>query len=148
MKILVCTDGSDESKKALEEASVIAKGCNVAEVAIIHVHDPRQDMTFSYESVTATQMESYKRIMEENKEERKKILSEALKFFEGKKIKAHTILKEGHPAQTIVNLAKEEGFDMIVLGSRGFGGLKKLFLGSVSNAVIQEAQNCSVLVVK
>jgi len=37
---------------------------------------------------------------------------------------------------------------MIVLGSRGLGGLKKIFLGSVSNAVIQEAKDCSVLVVK
>jgi nucleotide-binding universal stress UspA family protein len=37
---------------------------------------------------------------------------------------------------------------MIVMGSRGLGGLKKFFLGSVSNAVVQEAENCSVLVVK
>ena len=39
MKFLLCTDGSKHSQKALEEASVIIKGCNVDEVAIIHVYE-------------------------------------------------------------------------------------------------------------
>jgi len=149
MKILVCTDGSEHSQKALKQASIIAEGCNVDEVSIIHVHDPSIDTTFPYyEGVTAEQMEGFRKMIEEHKEERKKILSEALKVFEGKNVKTRTILKEGHPSHTIVNVAHEEGFDMIVLGSRGLGGLKKIFLGSVSNAVIQEAENCSVLTVK
>ena len=59
-----------------------------------------------------------------------------MKFLEGKNIKTRTILKEGHPSHTIVNVAKDEKFDMIVLGSRGFGGLKKYFLGSVSVIVL------------
>jgi len=87
-------------------------------------------------------------MMEEYKKKGEKILSEALKFIEGKNIKARTILKKGHPADTIISIAQEEGFHMIVIGSRGLGGLKKLFLGSVSNAIIQEVNNCSVLVVK
>ena len=69
-------------------------------------------------------------------------------FFKGKNIKAHTILMEGHPANTIVKIAQEEGFDMIVIGGRGASGVQKLFLGSVSNAVIHEVKDCSVLIVK
>ena len=141
MKILLCTDGSKYSQKALEEASVIVKGCNVNEVAIIHVHE-------RYDPLPTIPNESIKWIMQEHKKEGEKILSEALELLKGKNIKARTILKEGHPADTIVSIAHEEGFDMIVIGSRGLGGLKKLFLGSVSNAVIQEAVNCSVLLVK
>ncbi len=95
MKIIVCTDGSEHSKKALGEASVIAEGCNVDEVAIMNVFEPWSDAPFPYEGTTP-----------------------------------------------------EQKFDMIVIGSRGLGGLKKLFLGSVSNAIIQEIENCSVLVVK
>ena len=149
MKILVCTDGSESSQKALKEAAVIAQGCNVEEVAVLHVHDPAIDSTFPYnESITAEQMKNFEMMMEEQTEERKKILSKDAKFLEGKNIKTRTILKEGHPSNTIVTVAKEEKFDMIVLGSRGFGGLKKFFLGSVSNAVVQEAEDCSVLVVK
>jgi len=141
MKILLCTDGSKYSQKALEEVSVIVKGCNVNEVAIIHVHE-------RYNPLPTIPNESIRWIMQEHKKEGEKILSEALKLLKRENIKARTILKEGHPADTIVRLAREEGFDMIVIGSRGLGGLKKLFLGSVSNAVIQEAVNCSVLVVK
>jgi len=149
MKILICIDGSESSQKALEEAAVIARGCNVVESAIIHVHNPSLDATFPYhEGITAEQMQSFQKMMEEQKKERKKLLSKAAKFLEDKNIKARTILKEGHPSHTIVNVAKEEGFDMIIIGSRGIGGLKKFFLGSVSNAVVQEAENCSVLVVK
>jgi nucleotide-binding universal stress UspA family protein len=149
MKILICTDGSESSQKALKEAAVIAQGCKVVETAVIHVHNPSLDSAFPvYESITAEQMKNFQKMMDEQKKEREKILSKASNFLESKNIKNRTILKEGHPSNTIVNVAKEEGFDMIVMGSRGLGGLKKFFLGSVSNAVVQEAENCSVLVVK
>ena len=147
MKILVCTDGSKYSQKALEEASVIVKGCNVNEVAIIHVYEKFDSFPISVEG-NIEQTEINRLMMEEYKKKGEKILSEALKFIEEKNIKARTILKKGHPADTIISVAQEEGFDMIVIGSRGLGGLKKLFLGSVSNAIIQEVNNCSVLVVK
>jgi nucleotide-binding universal stress UspA family protein len=147
MKILVCTDGSKYSQKALEEASVIVKGCNVNEVAIIHVYEKFDSFPISVEG-NIEQTEINRLMMEEYRKKGEKILSEALKFIEGKNIKARTILKKGHPADTIISVVQEEGFHMIVIGSRGLGGLKKLFLGSVSNAIIQEVKNCSVLVVK
>ncbi len=50
-------------------------------------------------------------------------------------------------ALKITRFASEEGIDMIVMGSRGHTGLKKLLLGSVSNAVVQEAST-NVLIVK
>ncbi|MBA7556373.1 hypothetical protein ES705_49078 [subsurface metagenome] len=102
----------------MEEASVIVKGCNVNEVAIIHVHE-------RYDPLPTIPNESIKWIMQEHKKEGEKILSEALKFIKGKNIKARTILKEGHPADTIVSIAHEERFDMIVIGSRGLGGFTK-----------------------
>ncbi len=148
MKILVCVDGSEESKKALEEAALIAKGCKASDVALIHVYEPKQDVFYSYEGITPEQIELFQEMRKNQKKEAEKILSEALKLLEGKNLKARTILKEGHPSHTIAEVAREEGFDMIVLGSRGLGGLKKLFLGSVSNAVLQEVHNCSVLIVK
>ena len=80
--------------------------------------------------------------------EKEKILADALTFFEENNIKQRTILKEGHPSHTIVSVAAEEGFDMIFIGSRGLSGLEKVILGSVSNAVAQEAKNCSVVIVK
>ncbi|MBP8932913.1 MAG: universal stress protein [Candidatus Atribacteria bacterium] len=148
MKILVCVYGSEQSKKALEEATVIAEGCKASEVALIHVYEPKLDIFYSYEGITQEQIELFQEMKENQKKEIEKILLEALTLLEEKNLKGRTILKEGHPSHIIVEVAREEGFDMIVLGSRGLGGLKKLFLGSVSNAVLQEAHNCSVLIVK
>jgi nucleotide-binding universal stress UspA family protein len=151
MKILVCTDGSVHSKKALEKASIIAEGSNFEEVAIIHVDEEKLDfsaMPLLKASITSENMAKLSRLREEHLKERKIILNDALKVFEEKKIKARAILKEGHPAHTIVSVASDEGFDMIVIGSRGFSGLEKAFLGSVSNAVTQEAKNCCVVIVK
>ncbi len=145
MKILVCTDGSEQSQKALEKAALIAGGCNVNDVAIIHVNE--EDLPYM-EAYSRNVIERYMQIKEENKKEIERILKEALKFFEEKGIKARTIFKEGHPAETIVEVGCGENFDFIVIGSRGLGGLKKALLGSVSNAVVQQAEKCSVIVVR
>jgi len=151
MKILVCTDGSEQSQKALEEASKIAEGCNPDEVSIIHVYEHNtvlSSMPRGQEySITKEDMDYFRDLQEKHKEESKKILVEALKIFEEKNIKASTIFKEGHPAETIIRVASEKGFDMIVIGSRGLSSLKQLFLGSVCNAVAQGA-NANVLAVK
>lgn len=147
MKILVCTDGSEYSQKALKQASLIAEGCNIDEVAIIHVYENRQTESPLFIS-SDKQAELIRLVAEELKAEKEKILADALTFFEENNIKQRTILKEGHPSHTIVSVAAEEGFDMIFIGSRGLSGLEKVILGSVSNAVAQEAKNCSVVIVK
>lgn len=148
MKLLVCTDGSEHSKKALDKAAEIAGGCKVTDVVVMHVYDNMQDISiFAGDFSNTEQVERFRQAMENHKEEKKKYLDDAVKYLADRGIKARSILKEGHPSHTIVNTSNEEEIDMIIIGSRGLGGLKKLFLGSVSNAVIQEAK-CSVLTVK
>ncbi len=153
MKLLVCTDGSEHSQKALEKASILASGPFVEEVALIHVYDGKIDLASTSwggrdYAITEEDIRRLKEMHEEEKNKRKIILQDAQKVFEEKNIKVHALLKEGHPSHTIVEVAEEEGYDLIVIGSRGLGGLKKLLLGSVSNAVVQEAKNSSVLIVK
>jgi nucleotide-binding universal stress UspA family protein len=60
---------------------------------------------------------------------------------------AKTMLVKGRPAEAILDAARTEGADLIVVGSRGLGGVKGLFLGSVSNAVVQNSK-VPVMVVK
>ena len=149
MKMLVCTDGSENSQKTLERAAMIAGGCQVSDVAVIHVYDNMQDIsTLPKDFTSSEQIERFRKMMESHKKERYKILEDAVKYLESKGIKARPIFKEGHPSHTIVQTCAEGNFDMIVIGSRGTGGLKKVFLGSVSNAVTQEAKNCTVMTVK
>jgi nucleotide-binding universal stress UspA family protein len=149
MKILICTDGSEESLKAMEAAAGIATGCQVSEVAVIHVYESRLAFPFWGEgySITAEDLERFKAMDNKEKEKRKKVLEDAEEFFTGKGLSIKKIFKEGHPSETIAEVAREGGYDIVVLGSRGLGGLKKLLLGSVSNAVVQQLKT-SVLVVK
>jgi nucleotide-binding universal stress UspA family protein len=56
-------------------------------------------------------------------------------------------LRIGRSAEEIVALAEELGVGLIVMGSRGLGGLKRALMGSVSDSVVHYA-HCSVLVVR
>ena len=152
MKILFCTDGSKQSQKALEVASQIAAGCNITEVVVMHVFDEKLDLSALLPTnedipLVTEEMGELKKLMQKQAEERDKLLEDALKYFKKKSITAKAVLKKGHPVNTIVKTAREEGFDMIIMGKRGFES-KKGFLGSVSSAVVNEAENCTVVIVK
>ncbi|MCP4330516.1 MAG: universal stress protein [Alphaproteobacteria bacterium] len=58
-----------------------------------------------------------------------------------------TVVAEGDPAKCILETAKKEGADLIVLGSRGLGDLKGLLLGSVSHKVSHLA-DCTCITVR
>jgi nucleotide-binding universal stress UspA family protein len=150
MKILLCVDGSPHSDKAIAEAITIAGGCSADEVTLINVYESRFNLpetTTDRLPLTRDDIERFEKLSEQEREERKTLIEEAVNKFEAHGIKVNTALECGHPAETIARYASEGGFSMIIIGSRGLGGLKKLLLGSVSNAVLQEAK-CSVLVVK
>src|ERR671933_2463073 len=70
---------------------------------------------------------------------------EQVKAAGGTVAQAH--LGAGTPAREIVNLAEELGAGLIVMGSRGRGGIRRALMGSVSDSVVRHA-HCPVLVVR
>jgi len=62
-------------------------------------------------------------------------------------IPVETTVARGHPQDLVCRLAEDQGVDLIVMGSRGLGAFKQLFLGSVSNYVLQHA-SCPVLITR
>jgi nucleotide-binding universal stress UspA family protein len=60
---------------------------------------------------------------------------------------AGQLVVTGEPAEEILRLAKERPAEMIVVGARGLGVVKRLLLGSVSDMVLRAA-HCGVLIVK
>lgn len=146
MKILVCTDGSEKSVKAVKKAAFISEHLDEVSVTLIHVYYLDTAIISPHADGYVTG-EILQRIDGEKKTEGEKILEEAARIFEEKNIKVNKLLAKGHPATTIVEAAAKGNFDLVVIGSRGLGGLKKLLLGSVSNAVAQEAES-TVMIVK
>jgi len=123
VRILVGVDGSSNSKRALVTAVTIAK-CFSGSVKVITV---------------------YKRGMAEKAKE---IMEEAKQYLEEKKVEYSTSAILGsNPARALRTIAEHENFDLIVVGSRGWGSTASILLGSVSRQVVANAE-CNVLVVK
>ncbi|MFZ5633229.1 MAG: universal stress protein [Bacillota bacterium] len=76
-----------------------------------------------------------------------KIRRRASFIFESRGLHVQTALLEGDPVQVICKVAKREGFDEIVMGSRGYTGIKKIIKGGLSREVAQKAA-CPVRIIK
>ena len=134
-KILVAVDGSIYSMMALDQAISMATICNSTLFAIMVV-------------------EAYPKLLTPGPTVEEKIEKKAKEFLERVKDKAsqkniscETIVRTGgQPHELIVREAKEKNIDLIVMGTHGKTGLKKLIMGSVAQRVIGYAP-CPVLVV-
>jgi len=122
-RILVGYDGSNHSRMALLEAIKIAKVFS-GFIKVITV---------------------YKQGLEKEAE---KLLREAEQYLKSEKVD-HELLSilGSNPSRALVDTAKHEEFDLIVIGSRGLGSAASILLGSVSRQVATKAE-CDVLVVK
>lgn len=123
LKILVGIDGSEHSEKALIEATSIAKKF-LGFIKVITVYKQGMD------------------------EEAKKVLEEAEQHLKKEEVDHNLASILGsNPSRALINIAKHENFDLIVVGSRGLGSAASILLGSVSRQVVSKA-HCNVLVVK
>ncbi len=150
MKMLVCTDGSENSQKCIEFAAKMTGECTINEVVLIYVHDSAEFFPDYWQGkypFTPEEKQSLQKIDSKMTEDRKKIFAGALDLFADSKAKVETLFKIGHPAETIVKEADSGAYDLVVIGRRGNSGVKKLFMGSVSSTVLQ-AVKTNVLIVK
>lgn len=142
-KILLAVDGSSHSQKAIEESIRLVKLLDSC-VTVLSVAENTPIYHYGTELGSVP-------IQQEMVEERLKASNEILEHckasFQEHGLEVDTLSKEGQPAETICKEAEEGGFDVIIIGSRGLGGLRQLFLGSVSNKVVNQSK-ISVLVVK
>ncbi len=137
-KILIPTDGSEIAEKAVEHGIKLAKALN-ARVYGLYVIDISAFAGIPTEAV----WESMRVLLEE---EGKKALSTVEKLAEEHGVECETIIREGIPSEDIVNVAKEKGVDLIVMGTAGRTGLDRFLLGSVAEKVVRTS-SCPVMVV-
>lgn len=132
--ILVGLDGSEQAKRALDLALEIANKFS-ANVVLLGVIDYMPIIDKEY--------------VNNLKRRHENILSEALNKAQRAKpnLQITKMLTEGRPADKIIEKAQDGKFDLIVMGSRGRGGISEFIGGSVSDKVADEA-SCPVVIVK
>lgn len=146
--ILVPTDGSDHARKAVSIAIDLAEKYG-AKVIALHVMPPLGSESLTEElkrfAQTETPGATPREVLEAVGEQ---ILLEAQSEAGGKNAPVvETLLETGDPAATILDTAKGQKADLIVMGSRGLSDVKGLLLGSVSHKVSQLSP-CSCITVK
>ncbi len=141
-RVLVAVDGSETSLLALSYAVELATAFG-SELTLLSVVD-KSKLPFSAEYGLEAK-ESYERLGRSVL----KNLEEVTLGLEGSHpdLRFVSRVEEGRPAKIIVDVAEEEDFDLIVMGSQGFGFIAGWFLGSVSNEVVNTCTK-PLLVVK
>ena len=138
-KIVVGTDGSTTAAQAVDHAAGLAKSFD-AELHVVSVHKPLTQLA-------SLEMASLAGVIQESdqavRQELQRLLDELGARLEGHGVKVVTQMGAGDPADVLCDAGADA--DLIVLGSRGMTGVKRL-LGSVPNKVSHQAP-CSVLIV-
>ncbi|MEF3698431.1 universal stress protein [Desulfolutivibrio sp.] len=140
MKLLVAHDGSPQSAKALATAATLAKSLG----ALVTIVTVVPDLCLSTEELSP---ENCDLVAKSLADEARGQMAKVAKSVEEAGFTADIVIRHGRPADEIVAAATERGADMLVIGSTGKHGAKRLFLGSVSSRVAEYAA-CNVLIVK
>jgi nucleotide-binding universal stress UspA family protein len=130
-RILLAYDGGEPAKRALETAVELAKkfDSSVSVVSVVPFHSARVGLD-----------------PWDDREVHDHELKEARTLLALQGIEAELIEPYGEPAQTIERIARDGGFDTVVVGSRGLGALSRFFQGSVSSHVASHAEGTVVVV--
>jgi nucleotide-binding universal stress UspA family protein len=134
-KILVPIDGSKNSFRGLDTAIFLARQCGatITGLFVVPIY-PKSFMPITYAKEYIT------KAVKDFMEDAKKRSAQNGIVFVGKTI-------VGKESSEIINFAEKNKFDIIVIGARGIGSVREVFLGSVSHAVVQKSK-IPVLIVK
>jgi nucleotide-binding universal stress UspA family protein len=142
--ILVPTDGSALALKAATKAGDLARAVG-ARVTVLIVHDDNMIQQQSWGPGAAMSVEQVRAAIEDGA--RRKELADALTALGRQQTAPRALQVWGHPAEQVVQCALDDKVDLIVMGSHGRSGFKRVLLGSVSNTVVNHA-GCPVLIVR
>ena len=139
-KVLAAVDDTDGGRKALELAAEVCEGNPNAHIDAVYV--------VPIPLLDDAQMENFRAILDLMLEDGKKLLSDAIDGLgpeAGERVSA-LLITGTNPANELIKLADKGSYDLVVIGSRGFSGVKE-YLGSVSHKVLHGA-SAPVLIAK
>src|SRR5829696_706898 len=146
-KILLATDGSEDAILAARNAAGLAQQMG-SELHAVYVRPriaPHRPGYYVGPEVVEQAGRKEREGLEREAQRLLEVQAEEVRGAGGNVARAH--LRVGTPDEEIVKLAEELGVGLIVMGSRGQGGVRRALLGSVSDSVVWHA-HCPVLVVR
>jgi nucleotide-binding universal stress UspA family protein len=149
-KMLVAIDGSHISMHAAKHAVELAKKFNVELIALTIINT--QPWFYSSTSYGWANLETMEKVCESDRRHAQTWLVQVKGTAEDRGVKSQTktllvLYTQSSTAGAIIDYAEEHHIDLIVIGTRGHSGLKKMMLGSVALAVLTHS-HCPVLVIK
>ncbi len=137
--LLVAVDGSEFSDKAVRYACAMGPSLG-ADVVLLHVVPMLVSATPYHDTVSDQPFLALQKVGED-------ILAKAKEIAVALKCEVTELISHGDPANKIVDIATERNADLIIMGSRGVSGIKRLFVGSISDKVMNQA-SCPVMIVR
>jgi len=134
-KVLFCTDFSENSDFAFNYAFGVAKR-DESTLYILHVLPENPNLGYLNNYLDTETLERIQKgVLEDVAHQfRERYLDNI-----GNEVKYETVTKSGRQAREIVEFAKDEGVDLIVMGTHGTTGIEHVFFGSVAQKVIQRS---------
>jgi universal stress protein A len=144
-RILVPTDFSAGSYAALGYAVLLAR-LSGAQIEVVHVAEPSETLEGDTKVlVEGGSPQSYRQLLRDHGEVAMKRFLSDVPGAAGLEFRSR--IEVGKPADVTLAIAEREGFDLIVMGTRGRTGIERLVVGSVAEKVIR-GSSCPVLTVR
>jgi nucleotide-binding universal stress UspA family protein len=141
--MVVGTDGSETAGEAVRQATVLA-GHIGAKVHLVSAYEPVPEARLREEREGVPGDVEW---LINPREDVSSTLQDAAEEIRNQGLRVEVHAREGDPADAILDVAEEQGADLIVVGNKGMTGAKRFLLGSVPNKVSHHAP-CSVMIIR
>ncbi|AKB80998.1 Universal stress protein [Methanosarcina barkeri 3] len=132
-RVLIATDGSENAEKAASYGMYLAKAA-CAEVHVLYVISTQH-------AVTTRTVKSWSEGLEEYLKDKGRVaIGNVEKMGEEAGVKVKSVFLKGIPADKILEYARENNIDLIVVGTHGLTGIKKFLIGSIAEKVVRHSR--------
>lgn len=132
MKILVPVDGSELSHDALTRALGLVQAGLRAELVLANVQEPAS----LYEMVTAPDPATLEAVSQGAGQH---VLAPAVQMVRAAGVPYSVEIASGDPAHTLIDIAERHGCELVVMGGRGHGAVRRALMGSVSLELVRRS---------